>query len=345
MDYKLLKELCLASGVSGYESGVLSLIAQKILPFSDSVEYDRCGNLIAFKKGTKGALSKTILYSCHADEVGFVINHVDAEGRLLFDAIGMDSLVYAGRRVLVGENLIPGIIAVKPFHLVSTEERNKRIDTDKLYIDIGAKTKEQVQKLGVFANYAVFDTDFCEFGDDMIKTKALDDRIGCAMLIEQMKKGVEYDSYFAFCVGEEIGLRGSKTVAQRICPDICINLECTTAGDIYGVEGDARTCLVGGGAVVPFMDGSAVYTPSLYKKVREIAEKNKIACQTKTKVAGGTDAGSYTRTCGGTKIVGLALPTRYIHSSSCVASKKDIESTKKLLFAVTDNIKELSQIK
>ena len=341
MDYRLLKQLCLASGVSGYEEGILSLIAKKILPLCDSLEYDRVGNLIAFKKGSNGNLGKRVLYSCHADEVGFVINHIDSDGRLLFDAIGMDSLAYAGRRVLVGNKKIPGIIATKPFHLVSADERNTPVDPHDLYIDIGAKAKEDAEKLGVFADYAVFDTDFCEFGDRMIKTKALDDRVGCALLISLLKKGVEYDSYFAFCVGEELGLRGSKVAAQRICPDICINLECTTAGDIYGVEGDARTCLIGSGAVVPFMDGSAVYSPGLYKKVRALAKDNGIACQTKTKVAGGTDAGSYTSVGGGAKVIGLAVPTRYIHSASCICSKKDLENIEKLLFAVSSAIKEL----
>lgn len=341
MNYSLLKELCDAHGVSGYENEVLSLIAEKIKPFATSAEYDRCGNLIVFKKGRKGPAGKTVLYSCHADEVGFVINHIDSEGRLYFDAIGMSPLVYAGRRVLVGKKRIPGIIAVKPFHLVSSEERDKAPDADSLFIDIGAKTKEEAESLGVFADYAAFDTEFSDFGENMIKAKALDDRIGCALLISLLERGVEYDSYFAFCVGEEIGLRGSKTVASLIRPDICINLECTTAGDIYGVSGADRTCLLGGGAAVPHMDGSAVYTPSLYKKIRAIAQKNGIECQTKTKIAGGTDAGSYTRVAGGCAITGIALPTRYIHSASCVAKKSDVEATEKLLYAVSDSIKDL----
>lgn len=341
MNYELLKELCLAHGVSGYEKEVLLLIAEKIKDKVESLKFDRCGNLIAFKKGTKGACGKTILYSAHADEVGFVINHIDSEGRLYFEAIGMSPLVFAGRRVLVGKNRIPGVIATKPFHLVSSDEREKTPDVDSLFIDIGATSKEQAEKLSVFADYAVFDTDFCNFGDDMIKTKAIDDRVGCAMLVSLINRGIEYDSYFAFCVGEEIGLRGSKTVASLIRPDICVNLECTTAGDIYGVSGAARTCILGNGAALPHMDGSAAYTHSVYQKIRELATKLDILCQTKTKVAGGTDAGSYTRTAGGTKITGIAVPTRYIHSASCVAKRCDIEATEKLLYAVSDSITEL----
>lgn len=341
MNFELLKQLCLAHGVSGYENEVLDLIAEKIKPYVTRASYDRCGNLVAFKEGTKGKTDKTILYSCHADEVGFVINHIDSEGRLYFDAIGMSPLVYAGRRVLVGKNRIPGVIAVKPFHLVSSDEREKAPNADELFIDIGAKSRDEAQALGIFADYAVFDTDFSDFGEDMIKTKALDDRVGCAMLVSLIQRGVEYDSYFAFCAGEEIGLRGSKAVASLVKPDICVNLECTTAGDIYGVSGADRTCILGKGTVVPHMDGSAVYTPSVHKKVMSLAEKCGIPCQTKTKIAGGTDAGSYTRTAGGTKVVGIALPTRYIHSASCVAKKCDVEATEKLLYAVSDNIKAL----
>lgn len=341
MDYKLLEELCNLSGVSGYEGEVLSYIAQRIKDKVDGLEYDAVGNLIAFKKGTQGASGKRILYSCHADEVGFVIKHIEDDGSLLFDDIGMNPLVYVGRRVLIGKDRIPGIIATKPIHLLSKEEREKAPDSESLYIDIGAKNKKEAEKLGVFAAYAVFDTKYSDFGEEMIKTKALDDRIGCALLISLIEKGIKHDAYFAFCVGEEIGCRGSKTVAQRVKPDICLNIECTTAGDIYGVSGAARTCLVGGGAVAPYMDGGSVYTPRLFRKVRELAEKYSIPFQTKTKVAGGTDASSYTKIAGGCEVIGIALPTRYIHSASCVAKKSDIEATKELVYKISDNITDI----
>lgn len=341
MNYDLLAQLCEKSGVSGYESEILAFIAEKIKGVCDALEYDRAGNLIAFKKGTKGSCGKKILYSCHADEVGFVITYIEDDGKLIFDAIGMSPLVYVGRRVLIGKNKIPGIIAAKPIHLLESSERDKAPEQDGLFIDIGAHTREEAEKLGVYADFAVFDSGFENFGEDAVKSKALDDRAGCAMLISLLERGVAYDSRFAFCTAEEIGLRGSATVAQLVNPDICINLECTTAGDIYGVSGAERTCITGGGAVVPFMDGSAVYHPALYRKIRALAEKYSVPCQTKTKIAGGTDAGSYTRLAGGCATIGIAVPTRYIHSAFGVAKKSDIDAAEKLLFAVSDNIAEL----
>ena len=338
MDYKLLENLCNLAGVSGYETEVLSYIAEAIKDAVDGLEYDNMGNLMAFKKGVEGTSGKRILYSCHADEVGFVIKHIEEDGSLLFDAIGMDPLVFAGKRVIIGKNRIPGIIATKPIHLLSQDERDKTPENESLYIDIGAKTKEEAQKLGVFADFAVFDTKFSDFGEDMIKAKAIDDRIGCALLIELIERGVRNDSYFAFCTAEEIGCRGSKAVSERIKPDICINIESTTAGDMPELSGGDRVCFLGGGAVVPFMDGASVYSNRLYKKARALADEKSIPCQTKTKVAGGTDASSYTKVSGGCEVLGLAVPTRYIHSPSCVAKKSDIEAAQELLYEISDNI-------
>ena len=179
MDYKLLEKLCSLAGVSGYEKEVLSYIAERIKDFVDGLLYDNMGNLIAFKKGTEGPAGKRILYSCHADEVGFVITHINEDGSLLFDSIGMDMLVYTGKRVLIGKNRIPGIVATKPVHLLSKNERDKAPEKDSLYIDIGAKTKEEAQKLGVFADFAVFDTKYCDFGDDKSKGTRRQNRL-CA---------------------------------------------------------------------------------------------------------------------------------------------------------------------
>ncbi|MBR5527909.1 MAG: M42 family peptidase [Clostridia bacterium] len=344
MDYRVLQKLCNAPGVSGYEAPVAGIIADLISDYCDGLEYDRAGNLIAFKRGSHGSCGKRILCSCHMDEVGFVINHIDECGRLLFEEIGMMTRAYVGKRVLVGEKRIPGIIAVKPVHLLGSDERGKDPDEEKLFIDIGAKSRNEAEKLGVFANYAVFDSEYENFGDKKIKAKALDDRVGCAMLISLLKRGVKYDSYFSFCVGEELGLRGSTPVCERIKPDICINLECTTASDIYGVKGAKKVCTLGDGVAVPFMDNSAVYAPSLYRYVRGLADELSIPCQTKTAVAGGTDAGAYTKIAGGRATIGLAVPTRYIHSAYCVAQKSDIDACEELLFELSDRMDVLCSI-
>ncbi len=334
MNYELLKRLCDAHGVSGFEKGVHELIIKEIYDFSDEIYYDKVGNLIAFKRGKSS--DKKILYSCHADEVGFVINHINDDGTLGFDAIGMSSKVFCGKKVLIGKKRIPGIIATKPVHLIPKDERGKESSADDMYIDIGA-TKEQALSLGVYADYAVFDTKYCDFGENKIIAKAIDDRFGCAALCSLVKITPEYDSYFAFCIGEELGLRGSYSVANAIYPDLCINVEATTAGDIPGASGEEKTCSMGNGPVIPFMDGGTSYDRSLYKTAISLANEHTIPVQTKTKIAGGTDAASYQRTGGGIPTLGVALATRYIHSGACVADKGDIEAAEKLLNLLYQN--------
>lgn len=331
------------SGVSGFEGDVLQKIEELIQNSVEYTEYDAGGSLYAFKKGKKGSCGKTVLYSCHADEVGFMIKHIEDDGTLLFDSIGIGTEAYLGKKVLIGKDKIPGIISVKPYHLLDSKEKDAPVASDGLSIYIGAKNKEEAEKLGVYADFAVFDSRYEEFGSSKVKAKALDDRIGCAMLVSLILGGVEYDSYFAFCTCEEGGLRGSKTVAANINPDIVINLECTTAADICGALDSKKVCALSGGVVVPFMDRLSVYTPALHEKIMTLAKQKKIPHQTKTEIAGGTDAGSYTTACGGRKTVGLAVPTRYLHSAVSVASKDDIESCEKLLFAISENIKDLAE--
>lgn len=339
MNEKLLAELCDTDGVSGYESAVLEKIAARIKPFCDGLMYDRAGNLIAFQKGKHGVCAdRRVLYSCHADEVGFVVTYIEEDGRLLFDAIGMNVLAYAGRRVLIGKNHVPGIVAVKPVHLLSGAERDLAPNAETLYLDIGAESRAEAEALSLYGEYAVFDSDYEPFGDRKVKAKALDDRAGCAMLISLLEKRVEYDAFFAFCVGEELGLRGSRAAAETVKPDLCINLECTTAMDLPGVPDTDVTARLGGGTVISYMDGSAVYAHPTFLRATALAEAFGIAYQTKTRIAGGTDAGSYTRASGGRPVLGLAAPVRYLHTAFSVADLYDLEMTERMLYAVDEHL-------
>lgn len=330
----LLQTLCELSGVSGYETEVLRRIEREIAPFCDDLYYDRIGNLVAFKKGLHGSCGR-ILYSCHADEVGFVITHIEEDGTLRFDEIGMHPRVFCGRKVLIGNQRIAGIIAAKPAHLVKGDERETIPACEDMYIDIGAKSRAEAERCGVYADYAVFAGAFCKMGPHTYKAKAIDDRIGCYLLCEKLKEPLLYDSYFAFCVGEELGLRGSPTVARSLCPDLCINVECTTAGDLPEITDYRRTCSLGGGVVLPFMDGASIYTPALYRAAYDFAEQKGIAVQTKTAVAGGTDAGAYQRAadCG---ILGIALPARYIHAENSLFDERDIQAAERLVLEIDE---------
>ena len=196
---------------------------------------------------------------------------------------------------------------------------------------IGAKSKEEAKKRVSIGDYAAFDTEFSGFGTEKIKAKALDDRIGCMLLIEALKKGCREDLYACFTVQEEVGLRGAAVAGNTLQCEYSVVVDATTAADTAGVPTDKQVCCVGGGPVVSFMDRRTVYDKELYTHIRRLAEENDIPVQTKTMVAGGNDAGSFQPAGIGSRVAAVSLPCRYIHSPSCVLAHKDVDHTLQLL--------------
>ncbi len=240
--------------------------------------------------------------------------------------------------MLVGENNINGVIGAKAVHNLTAEEKKKAVSIDKLYVDIGATDKSEAEKYVSLGDYVHFCPDYEDFGNGKIVSKALDDRVGCAIMLDLINRDFEYDIYFAFTVQEELGLRGAKTAAFAIEPDFSIVLETTTAADIPDVAGEKRVCELGKGAVVSFMDRSTMYDKELYKIAFEIAEENKIPCQTKTMIAGGNDSGAIHVSGKGVRTIAISAPCRYLHSPSCVVQKSDLEAceilTEKLIVRI-----------
>lgn len=324
----MLKELCLLNGTSGDEGAVRDYIISKI---EDKCEYrvDALGSIIAFKKG-KNKPDKKVMVCAHMDEVGFIITDITDDGYLKFSPVGgIDARIVADRKVTV--NNIEGVIGLKPIHLLSSDEKDKAVSFKNLFIDIGAKDKADALKYVSLGDYACFSSDYYEFGDGFIKAKALDDRIGCMLMIELINSDLEYDTYFCFNVQEEVGLRGSKCTSFDVQPDISVILESTTAADLCGVTGGDRVCVLGNGPVISFMDGRTVYDKDLYKLARKVADDNNIPAQTKTAIAGGNDAGAIQTSGKGSKVIAISIPSRYIHSASSVVKSEDIENTRKLL--------------
>ena len=309
---ELLKELCLINGVSGDEDRVREYISGKVGGYCDEMTTDNLGNLICFKKGRKSA--KKLMVCAHMDEVGFIITSINGDGTLAFDMVGgIDPSVVIGRQVTVGDG-INGVVGATAVHNLSKEQRESAPTFSSLYIDIGAADKAEAEKHVRPGDCAYFDSEFTELGGGRIKSKAIDDRAGCAMMIKLMQEELEYDTWFVFNVQEEIGLRGSKVSAFTVAPDFAIVLESTTAGDIDGVIGAKRVCSVGKGAVVGFMDRSTIYDKELYRLAFDLAEKNGIPCQTKTMIAGGNDSGAIHISGKGVRTIALSLPCRYLHS-------------------------------
>ena len=337
---KTLKELCALSGVSSFEDSVRDYIRQRAEKYADSIRVDAMGNLIVFKAGAKSAPNRLML-AAHMDEVGLMIHTITDEGYLKFYTVGgIDRRVLLGKRVLVGAKEILGVIGLKAFHLVGKKEAGAVPKLLDFYIDIGAENAAQAQALVSLGDAAVFSGDVLEFGDGMLKAKALDDRIGCAVMLKLLEKDLPMDCTFVFTVQEEVGTRGAFGAAFSVKPEIALVLEGTTAADLPSMDAHKRVCVPGKGPVVPFMDGAAIYDRRLFELLRDLAQKNEIPWQTKHFVAGGTDAGTIQRSRAGVRVAGISAAVRYLHTPSSVVSIQDCKDMLQLSEAFIDAVSQ-----
>lgn len=333
----VLRQLSLLPGISGHEDPVREAILEKIAPFAQC-RIDPAGNLIAYKKGRQAG-NKTVLFSAHMDEVGFIVTYIEEEGLLRFAPVGgIDSRVVVGKSVLVGDSGVYGVIGTKAIHMQSAGEREKAPDMDSLYIDIGAASRQEAQAVVRLGDRVKFASQFLEFGQGMIQGPALDDRAGCALLIRLLQEELPYDIVCAFTVQEETSCLGGKTASYSVQPDIGVVLEATTASDIAGVSPDKQVCRVGQGPVISFMDRGTIYDFDLYHQTLNLAGEAGIPCQTKAAVAGGNESRTVQSARGGVKVVGVSLPCRYLHSPSCVLKMEDIENDYRLIRLLAERL-------
>ncbi len=324
---ELLKTLCAVDGASGRETRVRETVLSLIGDGHD-VKVDPLGSLIVSVKGKKPAKHKVMLCA-HMDEVGVIATFITGAGLIKFTTVGgIQPAALLGKTVRF-ENGVVGAVGVKPVHLCAGDERLALPEVKDMYIDIGAEDKADAEKRVRPGDVAVFTSDWTEMGDKIL-SKAIDDRAGCAVMVDMIRKGVEYDTTFVFNTMEEVGLRGSKASAFTVDPEYAIVLEGTTAADVIGVPEAERVCALGKGAVVNFMDRSTLYDKTLYDKAFAVANENGIALQPKTMVAGGNDAGSIHVSRGGVKTITLNVPTRYIHSPSSVCDGNDLNALRAL---------------
>lgn len=334
-----VEKLSKLMGVSGDEEDIRDFIISQ-LPSECECKTDNIGNLLVYKKGRKTPKNKVMLCA-HMDEVGFIVNYISDNGTLKFSPVGgINPSVVFGRRVIF-KNGITGVIAAKPVHLLSDEEEEKQPELSALSIDIGASDRKEAEEHITPGDFCTFLSGYEEFGDGFIKGKALDDRTGCAILLELLSRDNEYDLYCAFTVQEEIGTRGAACAAYNMKPDMAIVLETTTACDIAGVDDEKKVCILGGGAVASFMDKGTIYDRELYRLSFECAEKAGVKCQTKTLVAGGNDSGAIHKAAGGIRTAALSVPTRYLHSPSCVMKKADVTAVLETAAALQERLSGL----
>lgn len=326
----LLKKLCALDGVSGNEDAVRTFIREQAAPYADSIRTDALGNLIVFKRGAK-ATGNRLMLSAHMDEVGIIITRITDEGFLKFQFVGgVDRRVAIGKPVLIGPDHVPGVIGLKAIHMVTRDEMKKAPKTDKLYIDIGAKSKEEALELVKPGAYGAFVGQPEVFGDGFLRAKAIDDRIGCAIMLQLLKEDLPLDVTFAFTAQEEVGTRGAFGAAFSVTPEIALVLETTTAADLPGVEEHRKVCAPGKGPVISYMDGATIYDRALFEQLRDLAEENGIPWQTKEYIAGGNDAKAIQRSKTGVRVAAMSAAVRYLHAPASVGSLSDFENMYKL---------------
>lgn len=324
-----LQALCALDAPSGREEAVRRYIIEQLQNsgLDMQMQVDALGNLLVQVKGRKRPVRR-VMFAAHMDEVALMITAITQDGYLRFEPIGgIDPQVLFGARVRIGA--VRGVIGGKAVHQCSAKERQSI--PEQLLIDIGAADKKQAEQMVSVADTAVFDTPQAMLGSGLLRSRAVDDRAGCALLLHLLKEQPEYDISVAFTVQEEVGLRGAGCAAFALQPDIAVALDATTAADTAGVEPHKQVCRIGGGPVVSFMDRRTLYDAKLYQYIRALASDAGIPSQTKQVIAGGNDAGAMQGAGKGARVAAVSLPCRYIHSPSCVVSAQDMENTLALL--------------
>ena len=317
----LIKKLTEINGLPSWEDEVRSAIKNEIENHVDSMFTDRLGNLIAVKNSKCKGMHFGL--SAHMDEVGMVVKKIEKSGLIKFDTWGVLPNVLLSKTVLIGKEKTPGVIGAKPIHLQKPEERETVMPLESICIDIGATSKEDAEKYVQVGDYIAFDSQYREFGKHKIKAKALDDRLGCAAIIEILKSDIPKKTTAVFCVQEEVGLRGSATAANQVFADLFINLEGTICADSEDIEEHMRVTVHGQGPAISIKDASSIYLKKYYEKMLQTAKINNIPVQFRRTGAGGTDAFNYHTAHGGTPVIGLGVPCRYIHTPVSMCDKRD----------------------
>lgn len=326
-----LKELSEAAGVSGQEGPVREIVLRAIRDEVDQIEVDTMGNVLALKRGT-GPDPVRAMVAAHMDEIGLMVIGHDSDGFLRFNEVGgVDDRLLPGKIVQIGPDTLPGVIGLKPVHLLEDAEIDKVTKLEKLVIDIGAKNKEEAEALAPLGTCGTFCTRFRTFGPT-VSGKAFDDRAGCAVLIELLQ-GERYpcDVWAAFTVQEEVGLRGARVAAFKIEPDCGFALEGTICDDTPKEKDESPTTQMGAGPAISVMDRTFIADKRLLSLLTGTAEELSIPYQIKRPGVGGTDAGAMVRSRAGVPSIGVAVPARYIHSPVALLSLADFNYTVRLM--------------
>ncbi|MCB2289005.1 M20/M25/M40 family metallo-hydrolase [Clostridium sp. CS001] len=319
-----LSKLTQAFGVSGYEKEIREIIKEMVKGYGDEVTVDALGNLIVFKKGN-GENKKKIMASAHMDEIGFQVVKIDDKGLIKVRGLGGIPVTATIMNRIMFRNGTVGIVSN------SAKIEDVKNDIKKLYVDIGAKSKEEALKFVKVGDVASYVGEYLELKDNNVTGKAIDDRIGCYIMIEALKKieNPYNDLYFVFSVQEEVGLRGATVAAERINPDLGIAIDVTVANDFP--EAPMVSSALGEGTAIKVSDGSVICNEYLVEEMVKCCEENTIKYQLDVIDGGGTDAGAINRSNFGVRAAGISVATRYVHGPNCFVNMKDTQASIDLL--------------
>jgi tetrahedral aminopeptidase len=321
----IIQKLTETHGPSGYESQVRAAIRAEIEPHADEIHIDALGNLIAIENpGSNGGVK--IMLSAHMDEIGVIATHIDERGFIRFIPIGGVNRSYCigGRvRFLNGSG---GVIGIE-----NQEDQNRLPAFENMFIDVGASSRESCPvRVG---DVAVFDRPFSDYGDRLV-AKAMDDRVGIAMLVETMRQMGEspHQVYFVFSVQEEVGLRGATTAAFGLEPDIGIAIDVTRSGDTP--KGIRMETALGKGPAIKVRDSGMLADPRVVDWMVRVAEQENLPYQLEVLEAGTTDARAIQLSRAGVPAGCLSIPCRYIHAPSEMVDYNDVQNGVRLLLAM-----------
>jgi len=327
----ILKELAEAIGVSGDEGGARAVVLGAVREHVDEVKVDALGNVLALKRGT-GEQPLRVMVAAHMDEIGLMVTGHDGDGFLRVAAVGgIDARLLPGSFLQVGPERIPGVIGLKPVHLLREKEDQEVSKIEDLVVDVGASSKDEAKKLAPLGTYAAFTTPFRELGPT-VSGKAFDDRAGCAVLVELVRgERFGFDLHAVFTVQEEVGLRGAQVAAYAIEPHCAFVLEGTIADDTPKDKDVSPTTELGKGPAITVMDRSFIADRRLVRLLTDTAQALGIPYQFKQPGIGGTDAGTIHLTREGVPSATVAVPCRYIHSPVTMLSLDDFNNTVRLM--------------
>jgi len=333
---EFLKELTEAKGISGDEKEASRVMKKYLEGYADEFDYDNLGSLIAIKKGTDDV---KVMLSGHIDEVGFIVSYIEEDGFLRISPVGgWWPHVLPSQRVSVktlDDKVYMGVIGSIPPHGMKPEVRSKVMDLKDLYVDLGVSNKQEVLDLGINIGDSVIPyTEFMVMNNkDYVCSKAFDDRIGAAVVVEVMRnlKGKKHNNtlYSVGSVQEEVGLRGARTATYKVRPDVAIAIDVSMSYDVPGSgKGESK---LGKGVALSLMDSSVIAHRGLFRLLRDICKEKNIPFTYDSLVAGGTDSGEINKSFDGVVNMTLSLPCRYFHSHNSIINLKDYNACIDLL--------------